>query len=160
MSPMADHPLTFAELEQFYRDVFLPDFRRIVEEAFGRVVRRLPSQVDLISSWLTLLEKDYGFLQADLTRIEARLDWMEEWLHRLGARFDHPEDRRDIRERWQAVLDTTQRLDARLSRTEGQVDALIAGGDKERLRSEVADFRGRVALLQAQARSLEPRLDR
>ena len=85
---------------------------------------------------------------------------MEERLHPMGTRVDRPEFRRDIRERWQDLLAATQRLDARLSKTKGQVDALVACEDKERLRSEVAAFRGRVAVLQEQACSLEPRLDR
>ncbi|HVO13265.1 MAG TPA: hypothetical protein VMX54_21165 [Vicinamibacteria bacterium] len=43
---MPDHPLTLAELMQFHREVFLPDFERLLGERDNALVERLGKTLD------------------------------------------------------------------------------------------------------------------
>lgn len=155
MSPMSDQPVTLAvlttALAQFHREVIVPDMHRVFEGLFERLIKprfdEIDGHFDAIYVRFAKLEAEYEFLKVGLARVEGRLDRMDGRLEVLEVQY------RDL-------LAGLHRLEERLARVEKNVDELVAAGEKETLRAEVADLRTRVDSLQAQVRTLETRLDR
>ena len=84
---MSDQPVTLAILAQFHREVFLPDFERIVDEAFAESFERgRRAHVRFLFGSLDSLEAMYGFLQDDVHRLERRLDELHVLIERGESR--------------------------------------------------------------------------
>jgi hypothetical protein len=80
---MSDQPVTLAILAQFHREVFLPDFERIVDAAFAESCERLRrAHVRFLFGSLDSLEVMYRFLQDDIRRLEQRLDELQVLIER------------------------------------------------------------------------------
>jgi predicted nucleic acid-binding Zn-ribbon protein len=148
MSPMSDQPVTLAvlttALARFHRDVIRPDTERVFEALFERLIKprfdEIDGRFDAIYHKLEKLETDYEFFKVGLARVEERLQVLEH--------------------QYQDLLAGLHRLEDRLSRVEAQVDQVVADRAKEALRTEVADLRSRVDVLQLRVRNLEKRVDR
>ena len=87
MTSMSDQPVTLAILAQFHREVFLPDFERIVDEAFAEPCERgRRAYVRFVFGCLDSLEAMYRFLQDDVRRLEQRLDELHVLIERGESR--------------------------------------------------------------------------
>ena len=167
MSPkeMSDQPITYGNLQkalmEFHHVVFLPDVRRVVEEAVGASERRLLDEimghVDGLAHKIVNLETE---MRLGFAQINERLDRLEARMDRLEARTDGVEGRLTVLERQYAdLLASMHRLDARLRHVESQIDQIAAAQEKLALRSEIAELGRRVDVLAEDVRRLEQRVD-
>ena len=70
------HPLLRTELEKFHREVFLPDFERVMSEMCDRMESRMRWNFDAIVGKLDRLQGLAEEANACVARMEARLDRM------------------------------------------------------------------------------------
>ena len=72
------HPLLLTELEQFHREVFLPDFERVMAEMCDRMESRMHWNFDAIVSKLDRLQAQAEEMNACVARIDACLERMDQ----------------------------------------------------------------------------------
>ena len=143
---MSDQPVTLAVLAQFYREVMLPDFERVIEKAASAIE---PSErwerLSLRSAlwWLNYHESMYGFLRDDIRRLERRLD-------EIHVRIDRSDSGRMAetlqlaRDYYGDALATWTRLKGYLPEGEDSITKVADGPTKDSLHAEAVTLRSRV----------------
>ena len=84
---MSDDALTFEALVTFHREVFLPDVKRVLDDAFGPESRfsvQMRENFDALVQRLDRLQRQAEELHLAAQRIHAQLD-------RIGRRLGPPE---------------------------------------------------------------------
>ncbi|MEA2416822.1 MAG: hypothetical protein QOI58_3479 [Thermoanaerobaculia bacterium] len=92
-------------IERFHREVFLPDFQRIVDEAIAKSVGSLhgeKSEYYALRSWISRIDErlsrvecDIQSLNADMSRVETELQFVKSHLIALDMRVTDVEKRID-----------------------------------------------------------------
>lgn len=147
------HPLLVSEFERFYREVFLPDFQRIVDEVFSASEKkwREHSQrlfVRSVTGSLKFLESMYGFLQGGIHRLERRLDDIHVRMERSNS-GDMTRQLELAHDYFDDAFATWTRLKGYLDSPDvgGTIDRIADGPAKEGLQAEAVDLRRRVEAL-------------
>jgi hypothetical protein len=157
---MSDQPLTVAFLEQFFRSFARPDLDRVVEERMEESRergRRLYFR--LVAGSLESLETMYGFLHADVRRLERRLDE----IHVLIDRSDFrrlPQQLEIAHYKYEDAVAAPNRLKGYLADLGESIERIETHQMKDTLRKQAMDLRRRVEDLAAPLDIAGSRLNR
>jgi hypothetical protein len=141
---MADQPVTLAIFAQFYREVFLPDFQRIVDEAFAEPCERgRRAFVRFLFGSLDSLEAMYGFVQDDVRRLERWLDELHVLIER-GESCGVPRLLENSSYKHEDALAARIRLRGYLADLGESIERTVERPAKDTLQTQSMDLRRRV----------------